>query len=147
MQGVCGKPDLTVKSGSMLPEYDRGVGPIRHGAGSAGASSALGAPGPANAGGLNNTGNETGNSAKGLNTPGTNSAGTANSSGSTSSPGGAAIGSQTVGTSGNPAREKGDRIDGTVTQGPAMEGDNAIRMETSEDSKVDKKIKSICKGC
>jgi hypothetical protein len=64
------------------------------------------------------------------------------------SAGGAPIGSQTVGTSGNPAGgATGGRIDGTVTQGPTMKGDDAIRMETSEDSKVDKKIKSICKGC
>jgi hypothetical protein len=38
----------------------------------------------------------------------------------------------------------GGRIDGTVTQGPAMPGDAAIR---AEDAVVDKKIKSICKGC
>jgi hypothetical protein len=38
----------------------------------------------------------------------------------------------------------GGRIDGTVTQGPAMPGDTAIR---AEDQVVDKKIKSICKGC
>jgi hypothetical protein len=28
-----------------------------------------------------------------------------------------------------------------------MHGDDAIRKESSEDSEVDKKIKSICKGC
>jgi len=28
-----------------------------------------------------------------------------------------------------------------------MQGDDTIRAETSGDSKVDKKIKSICKGC
>ena len=28
-----------------------------------------------------------------------------------------------------------------------MQGDDVIRKESSEDSKVDKKIKSICKGC
>jgi hypothetical protein len=95
---------------------------------------------------LNNTGN--GNTAKGFNTPGTNSAGTANSSGSTPGEGGAPMGSTTVGTANNPARgATGGRIDGTVTQGPEMPGDNAIRNESSEDSKVDKKIKSICKGC
>jgi hypothetical protein len=38
----------------------------------------------------------------------------------------------------------GGRIDGTVTQGPPMQGDAAIR---AEDQVVDKKIKSICKGC
>jgi hypothetical protein len=36
------------------------------------------------------------------------------------------------------------RIDGTVTQGPAVPGDAEIR---AEDPVVDKKIKSICKGC
>jgi hypothetical protein len=120
-----------------------------HGVGSAGASSALGAPEPANVGGINNSSNTggAGNAAKAVNTPGTNSAGTANSSGSTSS-GGAPKGSTTVGTSGNPAGgATGGRIDGTVTQGQPMQGDDAIRMESSQDSKVDKKIKSICKGC
>jgi hypothetical protein len=58
------------------------------------------------------------------------------------------MGSTTVGTAGNPAGgATGGRIDGAVTQGPAMQGDHAIRMESSEDSKVDKKIKNICKGC
>jgi hypothetical protein len=53
-----------------------------------------------------------------------------------------------VGTAGNPAGGAvGGRIDGTVTQGPAMQGDDAIRAEDAPDSKVDKKVKSICKGC
>jgi hypothetical protein len=53
-----------------------------------------------------------------------------------------------VGTAGNPAGgAMGGRIDGTVTQGPAMQGDDAIREEDAQDSRVDKKIKSICKGC
>jgi len=66
----------------------------------------------------------------------------------TSSGGGPPTGSTTVGTAGNPADgATGGRIDGTVTQGPAMQGDDAIRKESSEDSEVDKKIKSICKGC
>jgi hypothetical protein len=78
------------------------------------------------------------------NTPGTNSAGTANSSGSTSSAGGAPRGSTTVGTAGNPAGGAvGGRIDGIVTQGPAMQGDDTIRAEDAQDSKVDKKIKSM----
>jgi hypothetical protein len=106
--------------------------------------------GSANVGGPNNSGNDpsgAGNAAKTANTPGTNSAGTANSAGSTSG-GGAPIGSTTVGTSGNPAGgATGGRIDGTVTSGPAMQGDDAIRAEDAQDSKVDKKIKSICKGC
>jgi hypothetical protein len=41
----------------------------------------------------------------------------------------------------------GGRIDGTVTNGPSMQGDKAIRDEDAIDSKVDKKIKSICRGC
>jgi hypothetical protein len=41
----------------------------------------------------------------------------------------------------------GGRIDGTVTQGPAMQGDDTIRAESSPDSKVDKTVKSICTGC
>ena len=107
--------------------------------------------GPGNVGGLNNSGNDpsgAGNAAKASNTPGTNSAGTATSSGSTSTAGGAPRGSTTVGTGGNPAGGAvGGRIDGTVTPGPAMQGDDAIREENAQDSKVDKKIKSICKGC
>jgi hypothetical protein len=51
----------------------------------------------------------------------------------------------TTGTAGNPAGGTSTgRIDGTVTQGPSMPGDAEIR---AEDSKVDKKVKSICKGC
>jgi hypothetical protein len=58
------------------------------------------------------------------------------------------MGSTTVGTAGNPVGgATGGRIDGTVTQGPATQGDDTIRAEDSQDSKVDKKIKSICKGC
>jgi hypothetical protein len=38
----------------------------------------------------------------------------------------------------------GRRIDGTVTPGPSMPGDVDIK---AEDSKVDAKIKSICRGC
>jgi hypothetical protein len=41
----------------------------------------------------------------------------------------------------------GGRIDGTQTNGPALPGDQTIRQEDSADSKVDQKIKSICKGC
>ena len=36
------------------------------------------------------------------------------------------------------------RVDGTVTPGPSMPGDAEIK---AENSKVDGKIKSICKGC
>jgi hypothetical protein len=122
-------------------------------AGSAGAGTAAvsGVVGPANVGGLNNSGNDPsgqGNAPKASNAPGTNSAGTANSSGSTSAAGGAPVGSTTVGTAANPAGGAvGGRIDGTVTPGPRMQGDDAIKAEDSQDSKVDKKIKSICKGC
>jgi hypothetical protein len=50
----------------------------------------------------------------------------------------------TIGTAGSGG---GGRIDGTVTNGPAMSGDKTIREEDAVDSKVDKKIKSICRGC
>jgi len=108
--------------------------------------------GPASVGGLNNAGNDpsgAGNSAKSPNAPGTNSAGIANSSGSAGASAGAggsggAQGSTTVGRAGNSAGTTGGRIDGTVTKGPAMSGDAEIR---GEEAKVDKKIKSICKGC
>ena len=106
--------------------------------------------GPASVGGQNNAGADpsgVGNSAKSTNQPVTNTAGTANSpglgsSGSSASTSGA-VG--TVGTAGNRAGgATGGRIDGTVTEGPAMSGDTEIR---AEDAKVDKKVKSICKGC
>ena len=127
------------------------VGAPRAGSAGAGTAAVSGVTGPANVGGLNNSGNDpsgTGNAAKASNTPGTNSAGTANSSGATSTTGRAPMGSTTVGTAGNPAGGAvGGRIDGTVTPGPAMPGDDTIRGESSQDSMVDKKIKSICKGC
>lgn len=65
--------------------------------------------------------------------PGTNSAGTAQSSGS--SVGGSA--SVTTGSAGN-------RTGGIDAQGPNTPGDAKIR---AEDPKIDKKIKSICRGC
>lgn len=84
--------------------------------------------------------------ANGANALGTNSAGTANSSGSASGAGGGPVGS--AGTAGNPpGGATGGRIDGTVTNGPAMPGDDAIRAEDSPGSKVDKRVKGICKGC
>jgi hypothetical protein len=99
--------------------------------------------GPANVGGLNNSGNDpsgAGNSAKSPAPPGTNTLGTANSSGS---PGAAA--GVTTGTANNGALAgNGGRIDGTVTPGPSMPGDAEIK---AENPKVDAKIKSICKGC
>jgi hypothetical protein len=36
------------------------------------------------------------------------------------------------------------RIDGTTQNGPAMQGDTEINAENAQ---VDKKVKSICKGC
>ena len=54
-----------------------------------------------------------------------------------------------AGTTGNRAGgAAGGRIDGTVTPGPAMQGDDVIRKEnTPGHSKADKKIDSICRGC
>jgi hypothetical protein len=111
--------------------------------------------GPGNAGGLNNSGNDpsgAGNGARTLNnTPGINGAGTANSSGSPSGgvAGSAPRGSMTAGTAGNPAGgATGGRIDGTVTKGgPDTPSDDVIKDEDAQNSKVDKKIKGICKGC
>jgi hypothetical protein len=109
--------------------------------------------GPANPAGELNTGNDpsgAGIAAGHPNQPGTNSAGTADSSGSPGAVAGgrAPRGSTTVGTAGNPAGgATGGRIDGTVTQGPHLPGDKVIRQEDAQNSKVDKKIKSICRGC
>jgi hypothetical protein len=50
----------------------------------------------------------------------------------------------TTGVAGNRAGASGGRIDGTVQKGPAMQGDAEI---SAENAKVDKKVKSICKGC
>lgn len=75
--------------------------------------------------------------------PGTNAAGTAQSSG-----GAGPRGSTTVGRPGNPAGGVNvGRIDGTVTPGPSLQGDDQIRYETSRNSEADRKIKSICRGC
>ena len=79
--------------------------------------------------------------------PGPNSLGMANSSGSAGNAGtGSGGSSMTTGRAAvnGTGAATGGRIDGTVTQGPAMPGDTAIR---AEDQVVDKKIKSICKGC
>jgi hypothetical protein len=53
----------------------------------------------------------------------------------------------TIGINNSGGQGGGGRIDGTVTNGPAMTGDKEIRDEDAVDSKVDKKIKGICKGC
>ena|ERR1700731_885915 len=108
-------------------------------AGSAGAGSAgvNGVPsGPANAGGLNNSGNDpsgAGNSGKVVSEPppGTNGAGTANSSGSP-----ATGSSMTTGSAGSRA--------GTAATGPQTKGDAALDRENRD---IDRKLKSICRGC
>jgi hypothetical protein len=68
--------------------------------------------------------------------PGTNSAGTAQSSGSSANVG-------TGVTTGSASSRAGGRVDGVEAQGPNKAGD-PIR---AEDAALDKKIKSICKGC
>ncbi len=65
---------------------------------------------------------------------------------------GAGTGSAPSGTAGPTGNRAGGaaagRIDGTVTPGPAMQGDDVIRKEnTPGQSKADKKIDSICRGC
>jgi hypothetical protein len=112
-------------------------------AGSAGAGTAAvsGVPsGPANSGGLNNSGNDpsgAGNSAKVAlpPSPGTNSAGTANSTGSSVNTGS----SMTTGSAGSRAG-----VGGTAATGPRTSGDAAI---DAEDKAIDRKLKSICRGC
>ena len=118
----------------------------------AGSASISGVPnGPGNPGSLNNSVNDpsgAGNANKvpSATTPGTNSLGTANSAGSNSGAGGSvSSGSQTTGSALNrPSGQSGGRIDGTMSRGPDLPGDEEIR---AEDRRVDKKIKSICKGC
>jgi hypothetical protein len=77
-----------------------------------------------------------GNSAQVPNAAGTNNLGTAQATGS--SPG------TTTGAAGNRAGVSGGRIDGTVQNGPNMPGDAEINAENAQ---IDKKVKSICKGC
>jgi hypothetical protein len=94
--------------------------------------------GPANAGGLNNSGNDpsgAGNSAKIASPPpqGTNSAGTANSSGSSAT-------ARSSATTGSARSNTG----GVSVTGPSTSGDAAI---DAEDKAVDRKLKSICRGC
>jgi hypothetical protein len=83
--------------------------------------------------------------------PGTNSVGTAQSSGSSagsgsgsSAGGGSTNTGNTSATTGMAGNRNGGRIDGVVTQGPNKPGDVEIR---AENSKVNQKIKSICRGC
>jgi len=93
--------------------------------------------GPANADGLNNSGNDpsdAGNSAKVASPPpGTNAAGTASSSGST-----ATTGSSMTTGSARPAAGV------TFASGPSTSGDAAI---DAEDKALNRKLKSICRGC
>jgi len=111
-----------------------------------GAASAQSGGGGSSGGGGGSAGASAGSGAASSGTataPGTNAAGTAQSSG-----GSGPRGSTTVGRPGNPAGgANSGRIDGTVTSGPSMEGDDRIRAESSKNSEADRKIKSICKGC
>ena len=93
--------------------------------------------GPANVGGLNNSGNDpsgAGNSAKvAPPPPGTNSAGTANSSGSSATTGSSMTTGSARSTTG-----------GTAATGPQDKGDVAT---DKEDQAINRKLKSICRGC
>ena len=105
------------------------------GAGSQGTSGVP--PGPAAPGGLNNAGEDPSGAANSVRrasppAPGTNTAGTAQSSG-----GGVNTGSGV--TTGSARSGSGS----TVT-GPQTSGDVAVDKENKE---VDRKIKSICRGC
>jgi hypothetical protein len=105
---------------------------------------------------LNNSANDpsgAGNSTKVPTPPGTNAAGTANSTGSASSGQGGVSGAagsgsanpgSTTGVSTNRAGTPGDRIDGETNPLPRAPSDATIK---AQESKVDAKIKSICKGC
>jgi hypothetical protein len=111
-------------------------------AGSAGAGTAATSgvpPGPANPGGLNNSVNDpsgAGKAARLPTSPGTNSAGAAQSSGS-----GAAANSGAGVTTGSARSAPGGPTDAT---GPQTTPDAAI---TEENKTVDRKLKSICRGC
>ncbi len=128
------------------------VGSFAQGAGGASSGSAAGSPnagsagagpaavngvpsGPANAGGLNNSGNDpsgVGNAAKVASppAPGTDSAGTANLSGPALNSGAGVT--------------TGSAPGGTAATGPMESGDAAIR---AEDKAIDRKLNSICRGC
>jgi hypothetical protein len=100
------------------------------GSGSAGTSGT--SIGPGSAGGTNNAGNDPSavNAARGGNpaTPGTNALGTSNSSGSSAGRNGTGRGA----------------ADGTSLTGPSVKGDVALE---KENKMLDRKVKSICKGC
>jgi hypothetical protein len=103
-------------------------------AGSAGAgtSAVSGVTGLGNVGGLNNSGNDpsgAGNAAKATNEPGTNSAGQLTHQ-DRRPPLEARHGVRRQWNGAQPGRRSpGGRIDGTVTSGPAMQGDDTIREE------------------
>jgi hypothetical protein len=84
---------------------------------------------------------------------GSSSGGTSATGGVTATPNAGSPGAGSTAINGvtgpaNPAGgAAGGRIDGTVTQGPRLPGDEAIKDEDAQNSKVDKKIKSICRGC
>jgi hypothetical protein len=89
-------------------------------------------PGPANAGGLNNSANDPSGAANAANVrtaPGTNSAGTAQSSGS--------------GVNTAPGVTTGAAGTGTMATNPASV-DAAI---AEENKTIDRRLNSICRGC
>ena len=125
--GSAGGSSAGSSSGSAAGSPSAGAA----GAGSQGVSGTP--PGPAAPGGLNNAGEDPSGQANAVrraspSAPGTNTAGTAQSSGS-----GVTTGS---------ARSTGSG--GATVTGPQTSGDAAIGEENKE---VDRKIKSICRGC
>ena len=119
--------------------------------------------GPANVGGLNNSGNDpsgTGNSAKLPDVPTNNTVGPANSgraSSNNSSPrdaGAANPGNTTTGlarsndapTGGGNTRQNGTRMPGNGQPSKTTEQSSDAQID-AENRKVEKMVKSICKGC
>jgi hypothetical protein len=120
--------------------------------------------GPANVGGLNNSGNDpsgVGNAAKSPDTPVNNTVGTANSSNRASTTNSSASNAANPGNRGNPsfARSSDIPASGGVPQQngtTGMSGNGQATQTTeqpsdaqidSENRKLDEKVKSICKGC
>jgi hypothetical protein len=125
--GSAGGSSAGSSSGSAAGSPSAGAA----GAGSQGVSGTP--PGPAAPGGLNNAGEDPSGQANAVrraspSAPGTNTAGTAQSSGS-----GVTTGS---------ARSTGSG--GATVTGPQTSGDVEVDKENKE---VDRKIKSICRGC
>ena len=133
--GAAGSPS----SGAAASSSTGAAGAPSPGLAGAGTSDVSGvAPGPGNANGLNNSGRDpsgVGNSLQVATPPpsGTTSAGTANSSGSTANTGAGA-------TTGAARPAPG----GVSAPGPSTRGDAAI---DAEDKAIDRKLKSICRGC